>query len=298
MAGSWFEPVVRRTVAEPTEPLPVIAPRVGARTVIVYERRSVGLLILTGLLVALTAGVVLGQTVAFQPRDHGAGVAAAAVITPSASPSPGPSTRTGPSAARVSAPLGRTAAQTFEIAGDATLVSVVTADLGDRLYDVAGLDDSAVPAVTPTRAGPVLTFIRTGAPGRAGAIVQLNEKVRWTLRFTGRTTEQSADLRTGNLVALDLAGDTTRSTLRLPHPKGTVPLRVRGTIGTLDVLADDGVRVRLTLGRGADRAAVDATTRTTIPPDTTITPPGWSAAANRYDLSTSKKITSVRVIHG
>jgi hypothetical protein len=64
---------VRTFVDEPTELLAVIPPpppRVAARAVIVYEpepRRSWGLWIFTGLLVALTAGVVLGQTVATQP---------------------------------------------------------------------------------------------------------------------------------------------------------------------------------------------------------------------------------------
>src|SRR3954447_23488621 len=166
MAGSWFEPAhppatgpQRPASEEPTQTLPVIAPRVGARTVIVYERRSWGLLILTGLLVAFTAGVILGQTVAVQPRS-GTGVAAAAEDnTPSAStpsvsaPSAGtpPLTSAGPGTpARISAPLGRTRQQTFEVSGDATLVSVVAADLGDRLYDIGGLDDSAVPAITAT----------------------------------------------------------------------------------------------------------------------------------------------------
>jgi hypothetical protein len=287
---------------EPTETLPVVPPRVGARTVIVYERRSWGLLVLTGLLVALTAGVILGQTIAFQPSSHtGAAAAAAAEITPSASasaeagPSASPSTSTGPSAARLSAPLGRTTAQTFEVSGNAALVSVVAADLGDRLYDIAGLDDSAVPSITATRSGPVLTFIPTSAPGRAGATVQLNEKVRWTLRFTGSTSEQSIDLRTGKLAGLDLAGGTGRVVLRLPAPKGTVPLRITGDTGTLDVLTGKGVLVRLKLGQGADTAVVDAKTRTKVKPATTITPPGWSATTNRYDLTTQKKLTSVRV---
>jgi hypothetical protein len=297
MAGSWFDPVPSRpaVLEEPTEKLPVIAPRVGARTVIVYERRSWGLLVLTGLLVALTAGVILGQTVAFQPR---AGVAAADVIPPSASasPSPSPSSTTGASGARISAPLGRTTALTFEISGAASSVSVVAADLGDRLYDIAVGDDSAVPAITATKSGPVLTFIRTGAPGRSGATVQLSDKVRWTLRFTGSTAEQSVDLRTGKLAALDLAGGTGRAVLRLPAPNGTVPLRITGDTGSLDLLTRDGVPVRLRLGQGAGSAVVDARTRTRLKA-TTITPPGWTAAANRYDLTARTTIAAVRVTH-
>jgi hypothetical protein len=74
---------VRGVADEPTELLAVIAPppgaaarvsppppRIAARAVIVYEpepRRSWGLWIFTGLLVALTVGVVLGQAVAPQP---------------------------------------------------------------------------------------------------------------------------------------------------------------------------------------------------------------------------------------
>ncbi len=312
MAGTWFDPVPRGSVAAPpatpleesTQTLPVITPRVGARTVIVYERRSWGLLVLTGLLVALTAGVILGQTVAFQPHGRtGAGVAAADEIPPSASAEPSPGTgpgsspSTGPSAARISAPLGRTTAMNFEIGGAASSVSVVTADLGDRLYDIAGTDDSAVPAITATKGGPVLSFIRTGAPGRSGAIVQLSDKVRWTLRFTGSTAEQSVDLRTGKLAALDLAGGTGRAVLQLPVPKGTVPVRVTGDTGSLEILTRDGVPVRLRLGLGADSAVVDARTRTKLKA-TTLTPAGWTTTTNRYDVTTKTKIAAVRVTHG
>ncbi len=300
MDGSWFNPVPSRSAVleEPTEKLPVIAPRAGARTVIVYERRSWGLLVVTGLLVALTAGVILGQTVAFQPR---AGVAAADVIPPAASaapsPAPSPSPSTRPGAAPISAPLGRTTALTFEVGGAAGSVAVVAADLGDRLYAIAGADDSAVPVITATKSGPVLTFIRTGAPGRSGATVQLSDKVRWTLRFTGSTAEQSVDLRAGKLAALDLAGGTGRAVLQLPAPKGTVPLRITGDTGSLDLLTGVGVPVRLRLGAGAGSAVVDARTRTGLKA-TTITPTGWTTATDRYNLTADTKIAAVRVTHG
>lgn len=318
MDRGWFDPGPKRpsqpALEEPTQQLAVLKPaapsRVGARVVMVYERRSLGLLVLTGLLVALTVGVILGQTVAYEsgrsvsaasaqviPTDAGYSTPPTVPPIPSAQPLPG-------GGQRVSAPLGAGRDQTFTVNGATTLVSVVSADLGDRLFDVAALDDSAVPKVTSTKSGPVLGFIRTGAPGRVGATVQLNSRVRWKLRLTGSATEQDIDMRTGKLTGVELTGGSARTVLRLPNPRGTVavrisaPTRAAGAATALDVVTGSGVPVRLRLTKGADSTVVDGKTRTRLTAPTTLTPAGWKTTTNRYDLTADTALSAVHVTHG
>jgi hypothetical protein len=311
------EPGPRPTFAnEPTQQFPVVAPRkpepapakVEARAVIVYERRSWGLWVLTAVLVALTVGVVLGQTVADAPRTASAAAqtqpADAGFSTP-----PSPSDQAVPpgqvspglglpvTGQRVSAPLGKDRSQQFEVSGGATLVTVRSADLGDRLFDIAALNDSVVPRVVTTADGPRLEFIRTGAPGRIGALIQLNSAVKWKLRLVGGAAEQDVDMRAGGLAGVDLVGGASRALLQLPTPKGTVPLTVSGGASELVVQAGPGVPVRVKLGKGADDTVVDGKARKRVKPGTTLTPTGWAKSTNRYDLTVPAKVGTLRVDH-
>jgi hypothetical protein len=318
----------RPAIEEPTQQLPVVAPRnpelrhpeptppkVEARAVIVYEpepRRSWGLWVLTAVLVALTVGVVLGQTVADVPRTASAAAqtqpADAGFSTPpSIAPSPSdqavppvqvPSGQGLPvTGQRVSAPLGKDRSQRFEVSGGATLVTVRSVDLGDRLFDVAALNDSAVPRVVTTADGPRLEFVRTGAPGRIGAVIQLNSAVKWKLRLVGGAAEQDVDMRAGGLAGIDLVGGASRAVLQLPTPKGTVRLTVSGGASELVVQAGRGVPVRVKLGKGADDTVVDGKARKRVKPGTTLTSTGWAKSTNRYDLTAPAKIGTLRVDH-
>jgi hypothetical protein len=305
---------------EPTQQLPLVAePRppavaaeetppakVEARAVIVYQpepRRSWGLWVLTAILVALTVGVVLGQTVAGEPPS----VAAAARTDPSAAgyrtppytvPSPLPSGQTLPvTGRRVTAPLGSARALRLEVTGGSTLVTVRSADLGDRLFDIATLDGSAVPKVVNGATGPRLELVRTGTPGRIGAEILLNSRVRWTLRLTGGAAEQDIDMRAGGLAAVDLVGGAARAVLRLPIPKGTVPLTVTGGVSELDLEAGSGVPVRVRLGTGAGSAVLDGRASQRVKAGTVLTSSGWQGAPNRYDISVPAKVDALRVTH-
>jgi hypothetical protein len=308
---------------EPTQQFPVVAPRkpepptptppkVEARAVIVYERRSWGLWVLTAVLVALTVGVVLGQTVADAPRTASAaaqtqpadaGFSTPPSITPSPSDQAAPPVQVPPglglpvTGQRVSAPLGKDRSQQFEVSGGATLVTVRSVDLGDRLFDIAALNDSAVPRVVTTADGPRLEFVRTGAPGRIGAVIQLNSSVRWKLRLVGGAAEQDIDMRAGGLAGVDLVGGASRALLQLPTPKGTVPLTVSGGASELVVQAGPGVPVRVKLGKGADDTVVDGKARKRVKPGTTLTSTGWAKSTNRYDLTAPAKIGTLRVDH-
>lgn len=284
----WFEPPAGTAVSEPTQSLPVISarpsPLVVARAVIVYQerpRRPWALWVFTVAIVALTVGVVLGQTAAFEPvyRKPGLQTAAADVVpvAPSAVAQPWPDAEH-----RVTAPLGKTRKRQLVVTGASTVLRVRSADLGDNLFDIATTDRGAVPSVTDSAKGTRLELIRTAEAGTVGAEIQLNAKVAWTLKLAGGTSEQIIDLQAGGASRIDVTGGTTQLVLQLPEPKGTVPIAVRGKIGELIVRTKAPVRLRL--GGGAETAVVDGQTRRKVKAGTKLTPEGWSAAKNRYDV--------------
>jgi hypothetical protein len=304
-------PVVAPAVA-PRKPEP---PKVEARAVIVYEpepRRSWGLWVLTAVLVSLTVGVVLGQTVAdvprtasaaaqVQPTDAGYSTPPSVAPSPSnqaAAPGQGPSGQALPvTGQRVTAALGKVRAQQFEVSGGATLVTVRSVDLGDRLFDIAALDDSAVPQVVRLSTGPRLEFVRTGAPGRIGAVIQLNSKVKWKLRLAGGAAEQDIDMRAGGLAGIDLIGGASRTVLQLPAPLGTVALTISGLVNELDVQAGKTVPVRVKLAKGADSTVIDGKARKKVKSGTTLTSTGWTTTTNRYDITAPARLGTVHVEH-
>ena len=138
-------------------------------------RRSHGLLVFTAVLVALTSGVVLGQTDAYQPptRTQAAAVPAAGLAAPVSS-------------RQFTAPPGSVKSRLLEVAGPSTLLNLRIADLGDVLFSIATVHGGALPDVVDTPRGPRVDL----AQGTSPTEIQLNSKVRWTVRLTGGSTVQ------------------------------------------------------------------------------------------------------------
>jgi hypothetical protein len=297
-------------VNEPTQALPVVpaprlSPMVVARAVIVYQerpRRPWRLWMFTVALVALTIGVVLGQTAAFEPVYRPAldaqAVAVPSGIVPSgvtsAVPSPSALGRPGPATAnRVTAPLGAVRTRSLEVVGAVTVLRVRSADLGEALFDIATTDPGVVPNLTDSKQGTRLELVRTGDAGAAEVVIQLNAKVAWTLRLRNGSSEQDVDMRAGGVAGIEVAGGAARVGLQLPRPKGTVPLSVAGPVTELVVRTRAGTPVRLRLGGGADSVVVDGKARRKLKAGAKLTSAGWSAAGKRYDVVTSDAIASI-----
>jgi hypothetical protein len=295
----WFEP--RAAVTEPTQVLPLVSaspprlppPMVVARAVIVYQerpRRPWRLWVFTVALVALTVGVVLGQTAAFDPVYRPAAGAQTEVLP--VVPSPSTLQQPWPEAAhRVTAPLGTVRARRFEVAGPAAVLRVRGVDLGETLLDIATTDRGAIPNLTETAKSSRLALTPTGQAGTVGAEIQLSSKVAWTLKLAGGSSEQLIDMRTGGVAGIEVTGGTNQLVLQLPEPKGTVKISVGGAVGELIVRTAAGAPVRLRLRGGAKTATVAGQPRK-AKAGSTLTSPGWSAAKNRYDLVASDAVTS------
>ena len=300
----WFQPSAGSAVTEPTRVLPLVTPPpvrmppplVVARAVIVYQdrpRRPWRLWMFSVAVVALTVGVVLGQTAAFEPVYRPAGARAAALPV-EAVPSPSTLGRPWPDAGhRVTAPLGKIRKHRLEVTGASAVLRVRTVELGGTLTDIAALDPSAVPRLTTDRGGSRLDLAATGVAGTAGAEIQLNAKVAWTLVLAGGSAEQIIDLRAGRTAGLTVTGGTAQLVLHLPEPAGTVPVSITGPVGELVLRTPAGTAVRLRLRGGAPAATFAGEPARPVGAGGTLRSPGWSAAEDRYDVVAADPVAAV-----
>lgn len=268
---------------------------------IVYEERPRApwrLWVFTAVLVSLTVGVILGQTVTFEPTYRSTANAQTVAVPPAAvPPAPAPAAVEQPwpdAEHRVTAPLGATRTRLLEVVGASASLHVRSANLGDALLDIATTDRGSVPRLTDTGRGSRLELVPTGNAGTVGAVIQLNAKVAWTLRLTGGAFKQDIDMRAGGVAGIAIAGGTAHVVLQLPAPKGTVPLSLTGPVGELAIRTKAGAPVRLRLGAGAGTAVVDGRTHRKVRAGTALTSAKWRSAKNRYDIALSDTVTSVR----
>ncbi|WP_328470812.1 hypothetical protein OHA21_05510 [Actinoplanes sp. NBC_00393] len=284
-------PAGPRLPAEPASR--TVPPRFAGRVVLIYEeqiRRPWRLLVFTAVLVALTIGVVLGQAEAYRPASSRS--ASTAQVGGDAAPPPSAAIPTPP--APLTAPLGALQQRRLEIAGAATTLRIRTAELGESLFTIAALDQSAVPQLADTGNGSLLT-LTPGLTGTVGADVVLNAKVAWTLVLTGGATELDVDSRAGGLVGLELTAGVSRGVLQLAKPKGAVPFTISGSVGELTVRTDAGVPVRVRLGKGAGLATINGKARRGVKAGTALRDSGWSAAEDKYDVRATAQVSTLLV---
>jgi hypothetical protein len=284
---------------EPTAFLPLVTPpKATGRAVIVYEqepRPKRALWIFTAIMVALTTGVVLGQTSAYRaPATRSVSAAQTGALpiyetppVPSAAPTPVP----GPP---ITALRGSAKTRLLEVTGASTSLRIRSVNLGELLFSIGTMDGSAMPGVVETPRGPQLSLVRTGLDATE---IQLNSKVRWTIKLAGEATTQQIDMRSGGLAGIELAGASSDTTLELPKPAKTVALRVTGAVGNLQVRAAGDVPVRLRLGKGAETATLDGTQHSNPKSGTVLASRGWQSATKRYDIRTYSRLASVIVAH-
>lgn len=187
---------------------------------------------------------------------------------------------------------GRTAA-TFELVAATTKVTVKAQDLGDDLYRITTVDDTAPSAVVSAdRVQLHLNEDGTNADGQVQVL--LSSKVRWALRFVGGADEQIVDLSGGRVSALEVLGGSRRLQVVLPTPTGTVPISVTGSVEDFSITAPKNSPVRVKVDSGANTVAAGQRTLRNVRPGSTLTPTDWNTP-NRYDVDAAARLTLLSV---
>jgi len=178
----------------------------------------------------------------------------------------------------------------------ASRVEVRLADLPGLLYRVSTPADSGLaPAVTGTPGRIDLGLRPTGGDGPDTVEILLNRAVRWDIRLPAGAGEQHLDLAAGRLARLEFGSATGLISMRLPPPRGTVPIIVAGGVGEVAVGMPPGTRLRLHLRGGAGLVAVGWSGRSRAPAGALLAPAGWRQAPDRYAVSISSEVGSVTV---
>ena len=166
---------------------------------------------------------------------------------------------------------------TLRIDDAADQVTITSRDLGDQLYQAKIDYVGSAPGfaygngdVTITRSS---NFFNSW--GRARDVIQLdlNQSVAWTVVMDGAGTTTRIDLSGGRLQSFHLNGAGCNVTLIAGAPHSAVTVAVDGVGIQLNVQVPAGTDYRITAdGVGT---SVDGVAQTS----------GWSAAADRYDIS-------------
>jgi hypothetical protein len=118
----------------------------------------------------------------------------------------------------------------------------------------------------------------------------------WEILAPDGVTGLDADLSAGRLAGMRVGHGGGIVRLRLPRPSGTVPVAVGGGAREVIVFRPAGVMVRVATSGDVRRVIIDS--GRPIGPlagNTTVEPPGYALAEDRYDISVSGGCESVLV---
>jgi hypothetical protein len=192
-----------------------------------------------------------------------------------------------------SGPLrGRTGAY-LTVGNAASLVDVRLADLPGLLYRISTPPDGGLtPQVDGPDGHPRVRLRPTGDDGPDIVTILLNRTVRWDIALPAGAGEQHLDLRAGRLARVRL-GAAGLVDLRLPRPRGPVPITLSGPIGSLVLAMPPRTPVRLWLRAGATRARVPWAAAREVLPGETLVRPGWAESDDRYAVDAQATITDL-----
>lgn len=188
---------------------------------------------------------------------------------------------------------GRTGA-TLIVRDAAARVEVRLTDLPGLLYRVSTPAGSGLAPVITGPPGRVRVGLRaTGADGPDTVLILLNRGVRWDLRLPAGAGEQRLDLARGQVRRLEVGSGTGLVSLRLPAPRGTVPIILAGGMGEVAVVAPARTPLRFRLRGGAGLVAVPWAGRAAARPGAMVTPAGWRRAIDRYAVDVAAEVGTV-----
>jgi hypothetical protein len=176
---------------------------------------------------------------------------------------------------------GRTGAYLL-VRDAASRVDVRLAALPGLLYRISTPADSGLaPRVTGVDGRIRLRLQATGDDGPDTVTILLNRSVRWDIRLPAGGGEQRLQLTEGSVTRLDL-GSSGLLDIALPRPAGTVPVTLRGGVGSVSVLAPRDAPVRFRLFGGAGSVDTPWTASNGTPVGGVLADPRWPAVTDRY----------------
>ncbi len=193
------------------------------------------------------------------------------------------------------AATGRRSATLAIVDGAATLTVSATAMPGQLLRVSTPADSGARPQVVQTAGRVQLFLASTGQPGPSAVSIQLSSAVRWALQFSGGASATVLELGQAKISGVDFTAGSSLISMALPRPAGTTTITLTGGASQVTMRVPAGVPARLGLYGGAGMATVGGQRYTGVAGGTVLTPAGWAAAADRYDVVAPAGVSVISV---
>ena len=178
----------------------------------------------------------------------------------------------------------------------AASVTVSSAALPGQLLRAWTPADSGIRPQLVVTAGTVQVDLDgTGRSGPGALSIQLSSSVRWQLRFSGGSSHTDLNIGNGHVSGIDFTAGSSVIAMTLPRPSGTVTITLAGGASQVSVRLPAGVPARLRLYGGASAATVGGRSYTGIAGGTVLTPSGWTAAVDRYDVAAPAGVSTISV---
>lgn len=199
-------------------------------------------------------------------------------------------TRTG-YAEELAAPLGTVDAGHLVFTRGATHLALGTDGSMEDLYR-AGFDGK-VPEVRLDGGTVTVKYRPSFRPTRGE--MTLSARVPWAIKARMGMSDVVADLEDLELTRLEISLGASNIEVRLPHPKGAVPIRIGGGASNVELIRPAGVPVRVRIGGGVSKLAIDDFHLGASGGKTDWRSPDYDEAEGRYDIEIGAGASKITV---
>jgi hypothetical protein len=153
--------------------------------------------------------------------------------------------------------------------------------------------DGKVPEVGVDR-GTVSVKYRPSFHPPTGEIT-LSGRIPWTIRAHSGMSDVTAELEGLELKDLEISGGGSRLEIRLPRPATSIPVRIGGGASNVEIIRPAGVPVRVRIGSGASKLAIDDFSVGSAGGKTDWKSPDYDSTVERYDIEIGAGASQVTV---
>lgn len=127
------------------------------------------------------------------------------------------------------------------------------------------------------------------------AEVRLNGTIPWEFEFREGVSRLAADLRQVQVPSLDVLGGASSITLRLGPPANTGFIHFSGGVSDLTIHRPAGVGLRLQIGHGVSRLALDNQHFSAMGGETRLETPDFKSTTRRYEVCIAGGASNVTI---
>jgi hypothetical protein len=125
--------------------------------------------------------------------------------------------------------------------------------------------------------------------------IMLSGRVPWAINASMGMSDVVADLQELEIRGLEISGGASRLEIKLPRPKAAIPVRIGAGASNVELIRPTGVPVRVRIGGGASKLAIDDFRVGATGGTTDWRSPDYDLVEGRYDIGIGAGASKVTV---